>query len=437
MFKNIKRNKILYLLRLTLATIIFIATTCAFIPIFKPITPIVQINIGASLVRLIADFKVLAMVIIVTNAIAAFLFGRFYCSTICPLGLLQDITGFIFKPKTRNKKNLYYIRYTILALTLAIIIGGYPAILRYLDPYSNFGNIISGLININESSIITFIPLLILIAMVIYNRRFFCATLCPIGTFLGLCSKSGYIKMKIDSEKCKKCNQCEKICPTQAIDSLNIDNERCIRCLKCLEKCPSDAIIFSKTTPEKRFNPKRRDFIATGIIGAVGLTFLLKTKGIANTIIDSFKKRPICPPGAGSPERLAKLCTNCGLCEMHCKERIIKKPNSEYETIHIDFENGKCDYNCKNCSDICPTGAIKKLTLQEKQNCRIGLVKLDYEKCRKCGLCARTCPKGAIDNSKDKTPDYHANLCIGCGACEKICPHNAIEIVSIKEQTQI
>lgn len=117
--------------------------------------------------------------------------------------------------------------------------------------------------------------------------------------------------------------------------------------------------------------------------------------------------------------------------------KILKKPDSEYETVHIDFSEGKCEFDCKNCSDICPTGALRKMSLKEKQNCRIGLVKLDYEKCTKCGLCARICPKDALEHKAGNSPVYKAQKCIGCGACQNVCPAKAVEIVSINEQSQI
>lgn len=77
------------------------------------------------------------------------------------------------------------------------------------------------------------------------------------------------------------------------------------------------------------------------------------------------------------------------------------------------------------------------MTLEEKQNRRIGLVKLDTDVCSKCGLCSHICPKGALEHTTGQVPKYLAAKCIGCGACQKICPVHAIEIISINKQSQI
>ena len=439
MFKSFRGNKKPYLIRISLAAIIFILTVAAFLPQLKPLSYMLQLNFGAALAKLIADFYVITLVIVLLNLAIAFFFGRFYCSVICPFGILQDMIGTLFRRKSGASKNFYYIRYTILALTLVAMIVGITAVLRFLDPYSNFGNILTGFLNIKTVSVFTFVPLILIAALVLWKNRIFCTTICPAGTILGLCSKFGYKKMYISEDICKGCGQCEKECPTGAIVSKEkyLDNERCIRCMRCVAKCPGQGILFGKKEEKIEFIPSRRSFITAGVVLAAAAGVLSKGKEAAGAIIDAFKKRPICPPGAGSVERFVQKCTNCGLCVEHCKGKVLKKPDFEYETVHVDFGEGKCEFDCKNCSDICPTGAIKKMTLEQKQNCRIGLVKLDYEKCTKCGLCTHICPKGAFSHKTGETPKYNPAKCIGCGACQNICPAEAIEIVSINEQSQL
>ncbi len=439
MLKNFHGNKKPYLIRISCAAVIFVLTTLAFFPAFKPLAYVLQLNFGAAGAKLISDFSLITLAVVLINILVAYFFGRIYCSVICPFGILQDILGTIFRRKSGACKNFYYIRYTIFAVVLASMIVGATAVLRYLDPYSNYGNLVTGFISIKTASVLTFIPLVILAALVLWKNRIFCTTICPVGTALGLCSKFSSRKMYISQEICKKCGQCEKECPTGAIisDEKSLDNERCIRCMRCVTKCPGNGILFGNKKEKIKFEPSRRNFITTGIVVAAAVAVFAKGKDIVKTVVEGLKKRPICPPGAGSVERFVQKCTNCGLCVQHCKGKILKKPDSEYETVHIDFSEGKCEFDCKNCSDICPTGALRKMSLKEKQNCRIGLVKLDYEKCTKCGLCARICPKQALEHKAGSTPVYIAKNCIGCGACQNICPAKAIEIVSINEQSQI
>ncbi len=441
MFKNFRGSKKPYFIRLSLTFVFFIIALTAFFSHFKPAVYIMQFNFAPALTRVFVDFSIITIAIVIINILLAFVFGRFYCSVFCPFGILQDIIGSVFRRRSGKSPNFYYIRYIVLAATLACAFIGISAIFRYLDPYSNFGNIITGFVHYKEVSLYTFAPLIILVLLVLWKNRIFCTTLCPVGTFLGLCSKYGIFKMYISPDICKKCGQCEKECPAGAIDSekKTLDNERCIRCMRCVAKCPGHGILFGvqNTSVPVKFEPSRRNFITTGVVLAVAAGVLAKGKDIAKTVVDSFKNRPILPPGAVSPEDFAQKCTNCGLCVEHCKGKILKKPDADYETVHIDFSKGKCEYNCKNCSDICPTGAIRKMTLDEKQNCRIGLVKLDRDMCSKCGLCSHVCPKGALRHSAGNVPEYLAAKCIGCGACQNICPAQAIEVVSIKKQSQI
>ena len=439
MFKKFRGNKKPYIIRLSIAFVMFTVTVLAFTPFCKPLAYVLQLNFGTACAKLIMNFSIVTLLIVIVNMLAAFLFGRFYCSVVCPFGILQDIIGALARRKSGKTKNLHYVRYFVLAVVIALMFAGTTSVLRFVDPYSNFGNILTGFLNIKSASFWTFLPLIIIGALVLWKNRIFCTTICPVGTILGVCSKFSPYKLYISDEICKGCGQCEKECPTGAIDSQakSLDNERCIRCMRCIAKCPGGGILFGQKEEKIEFIPSRRNFIATGIIAAAAIAVFAKGKEVAGAIVETFKKRPICPPGAGSPERFAMSCTNCGLCVEHCKGKILKKPDAEYDTVHIDYSSGKCEYDCKNCSDVCPTGAIKNMTLKEKQNCRIGLVKLDYEKCTKCGLCAHICPKEAFEHKPGKTPVYKAVKCIGCGACENICQTGAIEIISINEQSQI
>ena len=106
----------------------------------------------------------------------------------------------------------------------------------------------------------------------------------------------------------------------------------------------------------------------------------------------------------------------------------------------MDYSKNFCKYDCNACSSACPTGAIKKITLEEKQHTRIGLAKINRDLCINCGICTYKCPVKALNIEEDSNGDrmlkYNAAVCIGCGACQVSCPHNAIEIVGIVEQTK-
>ena len=456
--KHFKGNKKPYIIRLLAAAAFFVAALIAFLPqdilqntsVSKFFASLMQFNFAPALVRTVADFSIIALLIVIFHLVFAFLFGRYYCSVFCPFGILQDIIGTIWgtisKRKTGCQKNLYILRYLIAFFVLCFLFAGAGAVFRFIDPYSNFGSIISAAYDFKNPHTGGYIAFFVIVALVIFKNRFFCSAICPVGTILGLFAKISPYKLEISKDICKGCGVCEKQCPTGAINSKekSLDNERCIRCNRCIAACPGGGIKlvradYKNNTPV--FDKKRREFIKSGILLAAalgaGAFIFTKSKDTLKNIAQTFKNRPILPPGAKSPEEFLRNCTNCGLCVQNCKGKILKSPNADFETVHIDFSGGKCEYDCKNCSDVCPAGAIKKMTLEQKQNTRIALAKFDPEKCAKCTLCAHICPKGAIEISADKTPKYNAQKCIGCGACANVCTSRAIEMVSINAQTLI
>ncbi|MGN0014078.1 MAG: 4Fe-4S binding protein [Candidatus Gastranaerophilaceae bacterium] len=432
-------NKKPYIIRISIAAILFLICITAFIPGGKFASYIYSLNFASAVCALTASFSVAALLIVCIHLFAAWFWGRFYCSTICPFGILQDILGGLFKRKSGKAVNLSVLRYLILAVAAVLIFSGTAVVLRFIDPYSVFGSIISSIVKCKTTPVIIgLIPLFIITALVAWKNRIFCTSICPVGTTLGLCSKIGYNKLEVDTEKCKKCGLCERNCPTGAIDSKEqkIDNERCIRCMRCVGFCSFGAIKYGKSSQKLSFDKSRRTFISSAVITAVAVGILAKGKETVGEIVKKFKKLPICPPGAKSPEEFALKCTSCGLCATQCKGKVIENPNSEYETIHLNYSNGNCQFDCKNCSDICPTGALQKMTLEEKQNCRIAMATFNLEDCIKCGACINTCPKGAIQRNKEGYPEFDASKCIGCGACQNICPMKCISVVAIKKQSK-
>lgn len=240
-------RKNFYLLRLCLAIFIFALTIAAFAspsPIFHKI---IALQLGPQLIKLFIDFSIPAAIVIFLLLLFTFLFGRFYCSIICPFGLLQDFIGFVFKRKTGKSQNFYKTRYFITLVVLGLLIGGFVIGLKILDPFSNFGLILSAVLN--KLSILSFVHVLLVLViitiLVFFKNRIFCTTICPIGTILGICSKYGIFRLNTN-RNCTKCKQCEKECPTGCIDLGIVDNERCVRCLKCINKCQLEAIKYGK-----------------------------------------------------------------------------------------------------------------------------------------------------------------------------------------------
>ena len=422
--------KNIYKIRFTLSLIIFILAATGIFGIFYGIK-IFDLQFMPLLQRVIADFSVIALILFLIIAGLTFFCGRIYCSLFCPLGILQEIIGFIkqklIKKQCREQIN-FPLKYFIAAIVWGILLGGSTIAIKYIDPYTIFGSAMTG-------TIFGITAVVLVIIAVLLKDRIFCTNFCPVGTILGLISKISLNKIYI-SEVCVSCGQCERNCPSGCINSKEkkVDNETCIKCLKCLEVCPKGGIKFG-IAPKKdvKFSIKRRQLIIAGTALALFGSMIKAGIEIKDKIVEKLKD-VILPPGAVNKETFFNKCLNCNLCVENCPQKILVKANDEYGAVHIDYSKGVCDYNCHKCSEVCPSGAIKKLTLEEKQKTRIAMAMINEDKCSQCGECVKACPVHAIIKENGKPPVLNALKCIGCGACKQACRTGAIEIFPIKEQ---
>ena len=278
----------------------------------------------------------------------------------------------------------------------------------------------------------------IIMCLVLIKDRIFCTNICPVGTILGLISKVAPNKIYI-SDVCVSCGQCERNCPSGCINSQEkmVNNETCIKCLKCIEICPKGGIKYGiEPKKEKKFSLKRRQLIIAGTVIAL-FGSMIKTGTILKDKIVEKIKDVILPPGSGDKERFLNTCLNCNLCVENCPNKIIVKADDEYGAVHIDNTKGLCKFDCKKCSEVCPSGAIKRLSLEDKQKTRIAMAMIKDDKCVKCGRCVEACPVHAIIKENGQLPVLNALKCIGCGACKSACHFDAIEVFPIKEQKML
>lgn len=394
---------------------------------------------------LAGGFLLVLAILVVTLQI-----GRFYCAVVCPMGVFQDI--FIWAHKLlfgkkhpyRYRKPQNWLRYTVLALFVVAMLVGLNSIAVLIAPYSAYARMVTGL---HASGLVQWIAIatLVVIGMLSFTMgRMWCNTMCPVGSLLSLLSRYRLIGIRIDADKCAGCRKCEKGCKAMCIDVDNkkVDSSRCVNCFNCLSECKAGAISFSmkrKVESEKTVDTSRRKFVAgTVAVGAAMAAQAQEQKldgglaAIANKQVPD-RKTPLKPFGAKSLKHFSTHCTSCQLCVSQCPEHVLR-PSTKLETLmqpEMNYTDGYCRMACTRCSEVCPAGAIKPITQEEKTAISIGVAVVLKDNCVGCGSCARHCPSAAI-SMVDGKPSVNETRCLGCGACEYYCPARPVSAIYVE-----
>lgn len=410
-------------------------------------------------IQFIPALLALNVVILITLIVLTLLFGRVYCSSICPMGIYQDIVAWLSKKFNKKKRYTYskektILRWSVLGVTVVAFLFGFTFLLGLLDPYGAYGRIVTHIFrpaylagnNLLESIFTSFnnytfykvgiyglgvfftivaLTMLLVIGFLAWkNGRTYCNTICPVGTTLGFLSKFSLFKVQFNDEKCNSCGLCAMKCKASCIDSKNkqIDYSRCVTCFNCIESCNRKAMKYAPVTPKKKkaTNPipafsyakdnnsvdksKRRFLSATLVTGLAAGNLLAQEISPKRELK---RKTPIAPPGALNFEHFSKKCISCHLCVSKCPSHVIKPSFMEYGLggmmqPKLYFDHGFCNYDCTVCTDICPTDALVKLTQEEKHHNQMGKVDFIIENCivyydeTSCGACSEHCPTQAV-----------------------------------------
>lgn len=457
-------------IRIILACVFFIGITLLFLDF----TGTLHAWLGwMAKVQFLPAVMALNAAVVALLVAVTLLFGRVYCSVICPLGVFQDIVSHL---RSRNRKMRYrfryspavsWLRYGILVLFIAAMIAGIGSFVALLAPYSSYGRMVQNLLSplyiwgnnllsmIAERAdsyafyetevwmrslpvfIIAAVTFVVIVVLAWRNGRTYCNTICPVGTVLGSLSRFSLFRPVIDTSKCVSCGICAKACKSSCIDDKNhrIDYSRCVTCFDCLGNCTHGAISYTlrrngghrpEATRHDGDAPRdakpadasdkangRRDFLASGaMLAAIGVA-KAQEKTVDGGLAVILDKK--------IPDRKTPIVPPGALSLRHLASRCT---------------------GCQLCVAACPTGVLRPSTGLEN----IMQPHASYERgyCRpECTRCSDVCPAGAITPitkaEKSSIQIGHAvwikENClpltdgVSCGNCARHCPSGAITMV--------
>ncbi|OHB68817.1 MAG: hypothetical protein A2Y77_11610 [Planctomycetes bacterium RBG_13_62_9] len=441
--------------------------------LFLMLDPLVSISAAIAARMLIWSLTAAGIILLV-----CLLFPRAFCGYVCPLGTLFDGFDWLIGRRVsrfRLQRQGWWIntRYYLLAAVLiaaafGVLLSGFVAAIAvltramlfvlaplqtgllkgwYLVPPGNIGHVISILL------------VVLMFSLGFLGRRFWCSHVCPTGALFSVCNILRLTERKVTGA-CIKCGRCAKACSFAAIsEDFSTRSLNCTFCQTCAGVCPVGAIEFAprwtrrNNVPDMRAPSQEAVVSRRGILAGLGGAAVIGA-GVPSVMGDASARGgepPIRPPGSVPENQFLQLCIRCGQCIKVCPNNVLQPAGFEHGfdglwTPKVVADWSGCEPSCNNCGQVCPTGAIRALALEEKRAARIGLAQVDQATCLPyagrdaCQLCVDECgmagydaiefirvggevdEKGEpVEGSGRLAPVVREDRCVGCGLCQMRC----------------
>lgn len=476
-------------IRTTLALVVFVLITLLFLDVtgtlHKYFGWLASIQFWPALLAL--HVGVLALLVVLT-----LVFGRIYCSIICPLGVMQDVVSRLHGIRKKNRftysKEKRWLRYTVLAVFIVSALAGVNAVVSLLAPYSSYGRIAGSLMkpvyeagnnvlaaiaeSVNSYAfysvdvwlkslptlIVASVTLVVIAVLAWRGGRTYCNTICPVGTILSFLARFSWFKVRIDGSKCVNCGLCTKNCKASAIDFKNhkIDYSRCVVCGDCIGKCHKGAISLSSRRADKQTS-KRVNQQTSGQAdkqtrqNADSANLLVNSS--AGVLSTNESRRSfllgvaVAATGAALAQEKKKVDGGLAAIEDKVAPRRLT-PLTPPGSLSAQHFAQHCT-SCQLCVSTCPNGVLRPST----DLSTFMQPTMSYERgyCRpECTKCGEVCPTGAIKPItraiKSATQIGHAvwlkKNCVPltdgveCGNCARHCPTGAITMIPLNPKDE-
>ena len=410
---------------------------------------------------------------------------RGFCGYVCPLGTLIDLFDWLIGRRVQRFRlppdgwwvhlKYYLLLGTLIAATWGVLVSGYvaaiPVVTRGLlfigEPIQTASLRGSHLVPAwNAGHFVSLALFGLVLGLGLLQPRFWCKYVCPSGALFSLGNLFRLTERKVESS-CINCNKCVEICPFDAIKpDFTTRTTDCTLCQTCGGVCPTHAIKFVDrfdrvelkvlNDPPTHETPLgRRGFLSTAVgvaaaaTGAISLAKVTKTFGAE--LSNPSKAQPIRPPGSVPEEQFLQLCIRCGECFKACPNNVRQSLGFEQGleglwTPQVKPDWAGCESSCNACTQVCPTGAIRALPLEEKRHAKMGLAIVNTQTClpfanrEACQLCVDECVAAGYDaiefiqvntqvdemgipqqDTGFLAPVVLADKCVGCGLCQTRC----------------